>query len=86
MSQPTPPASPQFADPKSAKAQAKGEKAYRKASRPFYKKKRFILLAVIALIVIIVVATTSGGDESGSSSRHPTADRPRTGAARRRTR
>jgi uncharacterized membrane protein YvbJ len=67
MSHPTPPASPQFADPKNAKAQAKGEKAYRKASRPFYKKKRFILLAIIALIVIIVVAT-SGGDESGSSS------------------
>lgn len=67
MSQPTPPPPPQFADPKSAKAQAKAEKAYRKASRPFYKKKRFILLAVIALIVVIVVAT-SGGDENGSSS------------------
>jgi hypothetical protein len=66
MSQPTP-APAQFHDPKSAKAQAKGEKAYRKASRPFYKKKRFILLAVIALIVIIVIAT-SGGDENGSSS------------------
>lgn len=39
------PASPQFTDPKNAKAQAKAEKAYRKASRPFYKKKRFILLA-----------------------------------------
>jgi len=66
MSQPTPSASPQFADPKSAKAQAKAEKAYRKASRPFYKKKRFILLAVIALIVIIVIVTSGG--ESGSSS------------------
>src|SRR3712207_644199 len=65
MSHPTPP--PQFADPKSAKAQAKAEKAYRKASRPFYKKKRFILLAVIALIAIIAIAT-SGGGESGSSS------------------
>ncbi len=65
MSHPTP---PQFADPKTAKAQAKAEKAYRKASRPFYKKKRFILLAVIALIVIIVIATSSGGDEGSSSS------------------
>ena len=67
MSQPTPPPPPQFADPKSAKAQTKAEKAYRKASRPFYRKKRFILPAVIALIVIIVTATSSGG-ESGSSS------------------
>jgi hypothetical protein len=66
MSQPTPPTPPQFADPKSAKAHAKAEKAYRKASRPFYKKKRFILLAAIALIVIIVIATSGG--ESGSSS------------------
>ncbi len=70
MSQTIPPA-PQFADSKSAKAQAKAEKAYRKASRPFYAKKRFILLAVIALIVIIVVATSGGGDESGSSASSP---------------
>ncbi|ADB76168.1 DUF4352 domain-containing protein [Geodermatophilus obscurus] len=67
MSQPTPPAPPQFADPKSAKAQAKAEKAYRKASRPFFKKKRFILLAVIALILIIAIAQ-GGDDDSGSSS------------------
>jgi hypothetical protein len=67
MSQPTPPPA-QFADPKSAKAQAKAEKAYRKASRPFYKKKRFILLAVIALIVIIVIASNSGGGSGSSSS------------------
>src|SRR5947209_9714589 len=65
MSQST---TPQFTDPKSAKAQAKAEKAYRKASRPFYKKKRFILLAVIVLIVIIVLATKSGGGSSSSSS------------------
>ncbi|MCU1614694.1 MAG: hypothetical protein JWO98_2234 [Frankiales bacterium] len=65
MSQPT---TPQFTDPKSAKAQAKADKAYQKASRPFYKKKRFILLAVIALIVIIVVASNSGGGGGSSSS------------------
>src|SRR3954465_6491560 len=67
MSQPTSPPPLQFADPKSAKAQAKAEKAYRKASRPFFKKKRFILLAVIALLLIIVIAQ-SGGDDTGSSS------------------
>src|SRR3954454_12512205 len=66
MSQTLPPAPPYFDDPRSAKAQANAEKAYRKASRPFFKKKRFILLAVIALIVIIVIAT-SGGGEGGSS-------------------
>jgi hypothetical protein len=67
MSQPTP-APVQFQDPKSAKAQAKAEKAYQKASRPFFKKKRFILLAVIALIVIIVIATSDGDDGSSSPS------------------
>jgi hypothetical protein len=65
MSQDT---APQFTDPKSAKAQAKAEKAYRKASRPFYKKKRFIFLAIIVLIVIIAVAANSGGGGSTSSS------------------
>src|SRR4051812_20728688 len=60
---------PQFTDPKTARAQAKAEKAYRKASRPFYKKKRFILLAIIVLIVLIVIlASTSGGGGSSSSS------------------
>src|SRR3954447_669122 len=68
MSQTTPPAPTQFTDPKSAKAQAKAEKAYRKASRPFFKKKRFILLAVIALIVIIVIATSGGGDSNSSAT------------------
>jgi hypothetical protein len=67
MSQPTP-TPPQFADPKSAKAQAKAEKAYRKASRPWFKKKRFILLAVVVLIILIVVISTSGGGNSSSSS------------------
>jgi hypothetical protein len=68
MSQTTPPAPGQFADPKDAKAQAKAAKAYRKASRPFFKKKRFILLAVIALIVIIAIAANSGGGNSSSSA------------------
>ena len=74
MSQPTP---PQFTDPKTAKAQAKAEKAYRKASRPFYKKKRFILLAVIALVAVIAIATSGG--ESGSSSSSSDGGSPPTG-------
>jgi hypothetical protein len=74
VSQPIP---PQFADAKSAKAQAKAEKAYRKASRPWFKKKRFILLAIIVVIVIIVIASTSGGDDS-SSTGGSSSDGPKT--------
>ena len=58
-------------DPRSAKAQAKADKAYRKASRPFYKKPWFILLAVIVVIVVIVVATTGGDDSASSESTQP---------------
>jgi hypothetical protein len=69
MSHPAPlPPAPQFTDPKGAKAQARAEKAYRKATRPFYKKKRFIFLAAIALIVIIVIASQGGGGSSPSAS------------------
>lgn len=53
---------------KDAKARAKGEKAYAKASRPWYKKKRFWLLGLIALLIVIAVATSAGDSgESGSS-------------------
>lgn len=61
---PPPPPSPGFASPKDAKAQAKAEKAYRKATRPWFKKKRFILLAAILLIVIIAVASGGGGSKT----------------------
>lgn len=57
-----PPQQTPFTDKKSAKAQAKAEKAYRKANRPFYRKPWFILLAVVAVIVIIAIST-SGGDD-----------------------
>ncbi|TKJ28391.1 DUF4352 domain-containing protein [Blastococcus sp. CCUG 61487] len=73
MSQPTPTPG-QFTDPRGAKAQAKAERAYRKASRPFYKKKRFILLALVALIVIIVIATSGGSDDSASSGGNGSGD------------
>lgn len=56
-----------FDNPRDAKAQAKAEKAYRKAQRPWYKKKRFILpLALIALIIIISIAN-AGGDDTAST-------------------
>lgn len=65
--QQTAPVPPSFTSPKDAKAQAKAEKAYRKATRPWFKKKRFIVpLAVVLLIAIF--AATSGGDETDVTS------------------
>jgi hypothetical protein len=51
------------------RAQAKAEKAYRKAQRPLYKKKRVILpAAFLALIVLIAVANSGGNKNSASTS------------------
>jgi hypothetical protein len=47
--------------PKDGKAQAKADKAYQKASHPFYKKKRFILLAVIGIFAISSAISGGGG-------------------------
>lgn len=60
---PNPPAGPQYTDARSAKAQAKADKAYKKASRPWFKKKRFILPLVLILIIILVSALSGGNDE-----------------------
>jgi hypothetical protein len=49
------------------KAQAKADKAYRKAQRPFYKKKRFILPVALLALIVIGVASNSGGS---SQTRH----------------
>ena len=50
--------------PVRTRADAKAEKAYAKASRPWYKKKRWIaLIAFIALIAIF--AATNGSDSGG---------------------
>ena len=72
MTDNTPPA-----NARDARAQAKADKAYAKARRPWYKKKRFLLpLALIVLILIIVVATLSmsGGDgnNTADSTSNPT--------------
>lgn len=47
-----------------AKARAKAEKAYTKATRPWYKKKRFWLLGIVAIILVFTL--TSGGDDNGA--------------------
>lgn len=58
-----------------AKAQAAAEKAYRKASRPWFKKKRFILpLILVAIILISSLANGGkGGNEGAGNSAAPAA-------------
>jgi hypothetical protein len=62
-----------YATPRDAKAQAKAEKAYRKASRPWFKKKRFWALGAILLLVLIS-ALTGGGDDTGAASSSSASD------------
>lgn len=57
--------SEQSGSAKDGKAQAKADKAYKKASRPWFKKKRFWLLG---LILIAAIASSAGGGGSDSSS------------------
>jgi len=54
--------------PKDAKAQAKADKAYKKASRPWFMKKRFWL---IGIVVIGIAANSLGGGGSSTSSDSP---------------
>jgi len=55
-------------------AQAKAEKAYRKAQRPLYKKKRVIFpAAFLALIIVIVAANSGGGKDAPSLVQAPAA-------------
>ncbi|WP_426225092.1 hypothetical protein [Pseudarthrobacter sp. DSP2-3-2b1] len=51
-----------------AKAQAAADKAYRKASRPWFKKKRFLLPLIILVIFIIATASNSGAKDTGATS------------------
>ena len=52
--------------PKEAKARAKGEKAFQKASRPWFKKKRFWALGVIAIFAVGSAMGGGGGDTSSN--------------------
>lgn len=76
MSDAPPPPNPEQQPPESArdaKARAKGEKAYAKAQRPWYKKKRFILPLGLLLLIIIIGVATSGG-EDGTDVADPGSD------------
>lgn len=50
------------------KAQAAADKAYRKASRPWFKKKRFILPLILLLIIVISTAANSGKEDTTATS------------------
>jgi len=66
---------PDFISPKDAEAPATSAKAYRLATRPWFKKKRFILpLALILLIVIIQVANGIG--DTGTSDTAKSGSQP----------
>lgn len=51
-------------DKRTVKAQAKADKAYRKANRPFYKKKRAWVLGGVGFLALVGVATGVNGGES----------------------
>jgi ribosomal protein S1 len=56
---------------KDSKAQAKADKAFKKASRPWFKKKRFWAIAIIAIFAI--GNAVSGGGSSSTSSNQESA-------------
>jgi hypothetical protein len=56
------------ADAAGREGAGEGEKAYRKAQRPFYKKKRFIIPALFLLLIVVIAATAGGGDKTSSTA------------------
>jgi hypothetical protein len=56
------PGPPPPQDPRCAKAHASAEKAYAKASCPWYRKKRFIIPLALVGLAIVAAALSSGGD------------------------
>lgn len=52
---------------KEAQASLKAQKAYAKATRPWYKKKRFWLLGLVALIIIVSALSNMGKSASQSA-------------------
>jgi hypothetical protein len=64
-------------DPKrDARAQAKADKAYKKASRPWFKKKRFILPILLLIIIGLSSALSGGGDDAADSNPATGVDAP----------
>ncbi|WPF83787.1 hypothetical protein SANBI_001484 [Sanguibacter sp. 4.1] len=67
---------PQTMDtPRDARARAKAEKAYKKASR----QKRFVLLLILIVIIAIWAASQSGSDSPSTPAQPSSAAEPSTG-------
>ncbi|GAP57366.1 hypothetical protein AHiyo1_02070 [Arthrobacter sp. Hiyo1] len=64
-----------------AKAQAAADKAYRKASRPWFKKKRFILLMILVVIIIIIAIAANSGKKDAAATSAPATSAASTQAA-----
>ncbi|TQJ40049.1 putative nucleic acid binding protein [Arthrobacter sp. SLBN-112] len=62
------------------KAQAAADKAYRKATRPWFKKKRFIIPLII-VVIAIVSSMANGGKSNSSATATPATDASATSAA-----
>lgn len=79
-SAPPPPAT--GGTPADAKAQRAAERAYAKASRPWYRKKRF--LVPLGLILLVAVGSSLGGEDAttpdGASDSAATRTAPATGS------
>lgn len=58
--------------PRDGKAQAAADKAYRKATRPWFKKKRFLLPLII--IGIIIISSIANAGNKPSTTAAPSAD------------
>lgn len=56
---------PWFTSPQDAKAQANAEKAYRKATRPWFRKKRFLILPLALIGLIVTIQAANGGGVAG---------------------
>jgi hypothetical protein len=52
------------APPSRTRADAKAEKAYAKAIRPWYKKKRFIIPLGLVGLMVVIAGTSGGGDNT----------------------
>ena len=57
--------------PVRTRADAKAEKAYAKASRPWYKKKRFIIPLGFVALVVAIAGFSGGGDNPTATDNTP---------------
>ncbi len=66
-------------EPRDARARAKADKAYAKASRPWYKKKRVIIPAVLVGLVGVGAVSGGGSDPETLTQARPGSSAPAAG-------